>query len=60
MLAATVQHAWPAATPPAVAMPAGRPPSIVFRIVSAVSWPGVTMTSTAIPRKAATSPMAGG
>ena len=30
--------------------------SIVFRIVSAVSWPGVTMTRIAIPRKAASSP----
>lgn len=35
--------------------PARRPPRKVFWIVSAVSWPGVTMTSTLIPSKASTS-----
>ena len=35
----------PAETPSAVNTPARRPPSSVFRIVSAVSWPGVTITS---------------
>jgi hypothetical protein len=37
-LAATVQHAYPPETPIAVRIPARRPPSSVFRIVSAVSW----------------------
>jgi drug/metabolite transporter (DMT)-like permease len=44
-LAATVQTAWPAATPPAVAIPFRRPPATVLRMVSAVSWPGVQMTT---------------
>ena len=36
-------------------MPLRRPPVSVFRIVSAVSCPGVTMTSAQTPRKAASS-----
>jgi hypothetical protein len=51
-LAASVQQAWPDETPTAVKIPARRPPSSVFRIVNAVSWPGVTMTSAETPRKA--------
>jgi len=46
----------PDTIPAAVATPATRPPSSVFRIVSAVSWPGVTMTRIEIPMKAASSP----
>jgi hypothetical protein len=51
-LAASVQHAWPAETPTAVKIPARRPPSRVFLIVNAVSWPGVTITSAETPRNA--------
>jgi hypothetical protein len=32
-----------------VAIPARRPPSSELRIVSAVSWPGVTMTTIEMP-----------
>src|SRR5690242_19171141 len=53
-LAASAQIAWPTATPPAVRMPLPRPPKSVFRIVSAVSWPGVTMTTAETPRNART------
>ena len=45
MLAATVHVESPSATPPADATPHLRPPESVFRIVSAVSWPGVQMTT---------------
>jgi hypothetical protein len=50
---ASAQSAWPADTPSAVKSAARRPPSSAFRIVSAVSWPGVTITSAEIPRNAA-------
>ena len=43
--AASVPAAWPSATPPAVATPVPRPPESVLRMVSAVSWPGVQMTT---------------
>jgi hypothetical protein len=33
-------------------MPLRRPPKRVFRIVRAVSWPGVTITMAETPRKA--------
>src|SRR5919204_2580418 len=46
---------WPLLTPHAVKTPARLPPMSVLRIVSAVSCPGVTMTSTETPRKAASS-----
>ena len=36
-------------------MPARRPPASVLRTVSAVSWPGVTITTTATPRNASSS-----
>src|SRR5207249_1374941 len=52
-LAATVQHAWPHATPTAVRSPPRRPARNEFRIVSAVSCPGVTITSSETPTKAA-------
>ena len=42
-------------TPSAVYDPALRPPSIAFRTVSAVSCPGVTITSAQTPRKVASS-----
>src|SRR5881397_3988623 len=51
-LVATVQVAWPAATPAAVARPARRPPASVLRMVRAVSCPGVQMTSRDTPRNA--------
>src|SRR6185312_1932030 len=50
--AASVQPACPIATPAAVATPACRPPWSVFRIVSAVSWPGVMITTAEVPRNA--------
>ena len=56
--AANAQIAWPAETPKAVRIPARRPPASVFRIVSAVSCPGVTISSTATPRKARSGPTA--
>src|SRR5919204_1588435 len=46
---------WPLLTPHAVKTPARLPPTSVLRIVSAVSCPGVTMTSTETPRNAASS-----
>ena len=55
MLVASAHTAWPEETPSAVNTPARRPPSSEFRIVSAVSWPGVTITSAETARKAATS-----
>ena len=51
-LAASVQTAWPVETPSAVRTPVRRPPASVFLIVSAVSWPGVTITSAETPRNA--------
>ena len=54
-LAASVHTAWPVETPSAVSTPARRPPSSVLRIVSAVSWPGVTITSAETPRNARSS-----
>src|SRR4051794_30261778 len=56
-LVAIVHVACPADTPTAVKTPATRPPSSVLRIVSAVSWPGVTITSADTPRKATSSPI---
>src|SRR6187200_3261499 len=52
-LVATVQIACPVATPAAVPVPARRPPISVLRIVRAVSWPGVRMTTRAMARNAA-------
>src|SRR5438105_2114827 len=49
---ATVQAAWPVDTPTAVATPVARLPRSVLRMVSAVSWPGVQMTSSDTPRNA--------
>src|SRR5438445_12510022 len=51
-LVASVHAAWPAETPKAVATPVRRSPSRVFRIVSAVSCPGVQMTRRETPRNA--------
>ena len=51
-LVASAQIAWPVETPAAVRMPLRRPPSRVFRIVRAVSCPGVTITTAETPRKA--------
>jgi len=42
---ARVQAACPLATPRAENTPPRRPAASVLRITSAVSWPGVTMTS---------------
>ena len=55
-LAARVHVASPSATPPAVAIPPRRPPETVFRIVRAVSCPGVQMTTTDTATKAARLP----
>src|SRR2546430_15451327 len=52
-LVATVQTNCPLATPVAVRTPGRRPRRCVLRIVSAVSWPGVTMTRMETPRNAA-------
>jgi hypothetical protein len=52
-LAATVQAAIPQTMPAVVRRPATRPPNSVFRTISAVSGPGVQMTTAAIPMKAA-------
>ena len=52
MHVASVQTAWPVATPSAVKTPASRPPASVFRIVNAVSGPGTAITSRETPRKA--------
>src|SRR5215207_2897115 len=51
-LAAMVHTAWPSTTPSAVAAPHARPPRSALRTVSAVSGPGVTMTSAATPTNA--------
>jgi hypothetical protein len=51
-LVASVHAACPTATPKAVKIPLRRPPSSVFRIVNAVSGPGVTITRRATPRNA--------
>ena len=56
-LAASAHTAWPQTTPAAVRMPAGRPPASVLRSVSAVSWPGVAMTTAATPMNAISSVM---
>ena len=58
MLVASAQIACPVAIPSAVKMPPARPPSSVLRTVTAVSGPGVTMTSTEMPRKAKKEPIA--
>ena len=55
-LAATAHVTCPLTTPSAVKTPPRRPPASVFRIVSAVSRPGVTMTRSETPRNAATWP----
>ena len=55
-LAASVQTSWPVLTPSAVKIPARRVPSREFRTVSAVSGPGVQMTTSATARKATSSP----
>jgi hypothetical protein len=52
-LAASAHTSCPLTTPAAVAIPQLRPPSSVLRMVSAVSWPGVTITTAETPRKAA-------
>jgi hypothetical protein len=52
-LEASAQTACPTETPTAVRMPPRRPPSSEFRIVRAVSCPGLTMTRSEIPTKAA-------
>lgn len=52
-LVASAQTAWPVATPSAVKTPLRRPPTSVLLIVSAVSGPGVTITSKDTARKAA-------
>jgi hypothetical protein len=49
---ATAQTHWALATPAAVETPARRPRSSLLRIVSAVSGPGTTITSTETPRNA--------
>src|SRR5262249_46887997 len=54
-LVATAQTRWPVETPSAVPMPAARPPRTVFRIVSAVSGPGATITTVGTARKVSTS-----
>src|SRR6266849_3220045 len=51
-LVATVQIAWPAETPSAVADPVRRSPRSVLRMVRAVSCPGVQMTRSDTPRNA--------
>jgi hypothetical protein len=53
-LVAKAQTAWPTETPSAVKMPPARPPSRVLRTVTAVSGPGVMMTSADTPRNART------
>ena len=45
------------ALPSSGGAPPSLPPESVFRIVSAVSWPGVTMTRAETPRKATISRM---
>src|SRR4029453_14575286 len=55
--AASVQTPCPSATPSAVASPLRRPPESALRIVRAVSWPGVQMTTAATRRKPASSAM---
>src|SRR3954447_5737503 len=51
---AAPQTTFPVKTPAAVRTPDRRPPTRVLRIVSAVSWPGVTMTITAVTKNAIT------
>ena len=52
-LETTAQTTCPLTTPTAVQTPRRRPPSSVFRIVRAVSCPGVRITVSETPRKAA-------
>src|SRR5688572_10478265 len=54
-LAATVHTSCPAATPAAVRTPPRRPPTIELRMVSAVSGPGVHITTAQTPKKASAS-----
>src|SRR6266513_3173493 len=54
-LVASDHVAWPSATPTAVAIPAGLPPTRVLRMVRAVSGPGVTITTIASATKPARS-----
>lgn len=51
-LAATAQVRIPSVTPAAVAMPLARPPEIVLRTMSAVSGPGVQITTAETPTNA--------
>ena len=53
---AIVQVARPSATPQAVAMPLSSPAESVVRMVSAVSWPGVQMTTAETATNAARLP----
>src|SRR5947209_7420580 len=53
---AKVHAACPSATPAAVKTPARRPEASTLRIVSAVSWPGVTITSVETARNSAKCP----
>ena len=55
-LAATVHTAWPSATPGRGGDAAGAPARQRVADVSAVSWPGVQITSAETPRNA-TSPV---
>src|SRR5262249_764296 len=52
-LVSSVHAHCPVDTPTAVRTPLRRPPASVFRIVNAVSCPGVTITTIATPRNAA-------
>ena len=56
-LAASVQTACPQNTPRAVNSPPRRPPPRTPLIVTAVSGPGVTITSTDTPANAANEPI---
>ncbi len=51
--AASVQKAMPVTMPAAVRTPFTRPPTSVLRTMSAVSGPGVQITTAEIPMKAA-------
>src|SRR3989442_6384710 len=55
-LAPPAHVSWPLTTPSAVSTPPRRPAVSVFRIVRAVSWPGVTITTSDTPRNAARCP----
>jgi hypothetical protein len=56
-LLANTQSAWPQTTPSAVKAPPRPPPSRLVRTVSAVSGPGVMITSAEMPRKASSGPV---